>query len=74
MPCDEWRKLIEQCYKAEKAYDRAVCGASGLDGVEFDQARRRAEEARKACLDSEKALRDHELAHDCLRKSAASVN
>jgi len=69
MPCEVWSKLMERCYKAEKAYHRAVTDASGRVDVEFDRAYQRAEKARKACLDSEKALRDHEQMHGCLRAS-----
>jgi hypothetical protein len=71
MACEEWRKLMQQCYNAEKAYNQAVNDASNLDGAEFDRAQQRAEEARKACLEFENALRDHELVHGCLKASAA---
>jgi len=72
MACEEWRKLMQRFYNAEKAYNQAVSDANDLGGVEFDRAQQRAEKARNACQESEKALRDHEQMHGCLTTSAAS--
>jgi hypothetical protein len=72
MPCDEWRILMEQFYKAEKAYHEAVNCTSGLEGVQFDRACQRAEEARMTRRYSEKVLEDHERAHNCLGQSSGS--
>ena len=71
MACEQWRKLMQRFYNAEKAFNQAVSDASDLAGVEFDRAQKRAEEALNACQESEKALRDHEQMHGCLQASAA---
>jgi hypothetical protein len=66
MPCQEWRTLLERCYRAEQAYQQAIAGSTGLTGSEFDCAEEKAAQARRECLECDETLLRHEQAHGCL--------
>jgi len=72
MPCEVWHSLLERCYEAETAYSQAITSTSGLDGVEFDKALHRAEQAREITQVCERALQQHEQMHDCIKESASA--
>ena len=55
---------------AVKTYGEVVAAAGGLEGAEFSQALRRAEQARATCHEAERAMQEHEQAHGCFRQFA----
>ena len=73
MKCDEWRKLLERCYEAEKAHQEAVEDLNAADWLVLDQATVRVEALSRIRQECERALIRHEQMHNCWRTKAAAA-
>jgi hypothetical protein len=71
MKCDEWRKLLERCYEAEKAHQDAVEDMNAADWTDLGQATARVETLSRVRQDCERALIRHEQTHNCWRRKTS---